>query len=102
MYGVWRTPSFGPPAPPCPEGWGKRRLGPPPPAERSPELSFHTRSGMYESAEPLLALLAAAQYAPPCSLNSVPPIAVTSGIEAGASTEKPFCAMLPFISSQSA
>ena len=78
-------------------------LEPPPPAERAPSsaVSFHTRSGIYERADALFALFAAFQYELPPSLNSVPPIPVTSGMDAGESTANPFCAIVAFGSSQS-
>src|ERR1019366_10377813 len=52
-------------------------------------LSFQTVSGMYEMAEPPLALLVAFQYGPGPSWKAVPPTPVTSGMSAGVSTASP-------------
>ena len=63
ISGTLREPLFGTPRPVCHAGWPKTVLAPPPPAAGLPDvLSFHTLSGMYEVAEPPLALLVAFQY----------------------------------------
>src|ERR1019366_3136201 len=90
MSGTLRAPLFGTPRPVCHGGLGKTVLAPPPPAPGLPGvLSFHTISGMYEMADPPLALLVAFQYWPEPSLRVVPPMPVTSGMSAGESTARP-------------
>src|SRR5258708_1940487 len=75
----------------------KYALAPPPDAEgwTSMALSFQAISGMYDFADALFASLVEFQYDPLLSLNSVPPTAVTSGMLAGASTERPGCVESP-------
>src|ERR1022692_269713 len=91
ISGTLRAPLFGTPRPVCHGGLGKTVLAPPPPAAgpMAGELSFQTISGMYETAEPPLALLVSFQYWPEPSLRVVPPMPVTSGISAGESTASP-------------
>src|SRR6478735_5385376 len=86
------------PNPFCQDGFAKDALAPPPVAHRPAlrphcagvQLSFHTFSGMYESAvtrtfvlelQYLLVLLP--------SLNSVPPTATVNGVDAGMLTDNP-------------
>src|ERR1035441_651351 len=90
ISGTLRAPLFGTPRPVCHGGLEKTVLAPPPPAAGLPGvLSFHTVSGMYEMAEPPLALLVVFQYWPEPSLRVVPPIPVTSGISAGEGNPRP-------------
>src|ERR1039457_7049131 len=90
ISGTLRAPLFGTPKPVCHGGLGKPVRAPPPPAAGLPgELSFQTISGMYEMAEPPLALLVSFQYWPEPSLSVVPPMPVTSGMSAGESTASP-------------
>src|ERR1039457_11555 len=90
ISGTLRAPLFGTPRPVCHAGLGKTVLAPPPPAAGLPGvLSFQTVSGMYEMAEPPLALLAAFQYWAEPSRKVVPPTPVTSGTSAGESTASP-------------
>src|ERR1039457_2323095 len=90
ISGTLRAPLFGTPRPVCHAGLGKTVLAPPPPAAGLPSvLSFQTISGMYEMAEPPLALLVAFQYWAEPSRKVVPPTPVTSGTSAGESTASP-------------
>src|ERR1017187_5227817 len=77
-------------------------LGPPPLASRrfAAAVSFQEVSGMYESADPRLALLDALQYVPLPSLKDVPPTAVTSGMLAGRVTAVPWTAVAAVLDSQ--
>src|ERR1035441_4255347 len=71
ISGTLRAPLFGTPRPVCHGGLEKTVLAPPPPAAGLPgELSFQTISGMYDMAEPPLALLVSFQYWPEPSLRS--------------------------------
>src|ERR1035441_2411274 len=93
ISGTLRAPLFGTPRPVCPGGLEKTVLAPPPPAAGLPgELSFQTVSGMYEMAEPPLALLVSFQYWPDPSLRVVPTMPVTSGISAGGRPPRTPCA----------
>jgi hypothetical protein len=62
---------------------GNLVLTPPPVAASEPpfaiskEVAFHAISGMYDNADPLLALLVGLQNIPEPSLNVVPPTPVT-------------------------
>src|ERR1035441_4259733 len=90
ISGTLRAALFGTPRPVCQVGWANTVLAPPPPAAGLPVvLSFQTVSGMYEMAEPRLALLAAFQYWAEPSRKVVPPTPVTSGTSAGESTASP-------------
>src|SRR5690348_3776499 len=86
--GTLRALSPGTPGPVCHAGLPKIVLDPPPPDAGSPgALSFHAASGIYDFAESPFAWLVSFQYALPVPVNSVPPTPVTSGIDAGRSTE---------------
>src|ERR1035437_1246976 len=90
ISGTLRAALFGTPRPVCQVGWAKTVLAPPPPAAGLPGvLSFQTVSGMYEMAEPPLALFAAFQYWAEPSREVVPPTPGTSGVSAGESTASP-------------
>src|ERR1039458_9333084 len=77
-------------------------LGPPPLASRrfAAAASFQEVSGMYESADPRLALLDALQYVPVPSLKDVPPTPVTSGMLAGSEAAVPWTAVAAVLDSQ--
>src|ERR1035437_4514374 len=90
ISGTLRALLFGTPRPVCHVGWAKTVLAPPPPAPGLPGvLSFQTVSGMYEMAEPPLALLAGFQYWAEPSRKVVQPMPVTSGMSAGDATANP-------------
>src|SRR5437764_1067870 len=83
--GTMRAFSEGIPGPVCHAGFGKRMLIPPVLLARPNRsgLSFQPFSGMYDIAEPPFAVVVVFQYVPPASSNSVPPMAVISGTDAG-------------------
>src|SRR5882762_639127 len=93
MSGMSRALSLGTLGPVCQYGFENRVLAPPT-LDQKPGViaSFQTFSGMYDNADPPLALLVVAQYLPLPSLNSVPPTAVTSGKLAGAPMLRPLVA----------
>ena len=78
-------------------------LAPPPPPESSPSgrVVPHALGNVALRRGAVRRCWCEFQYAPPCSSNMVPPMPVISGMLAGESTAKPFCAMAAPRSSQS-
>src|ERR1035437_9670619 len=92
MSGTSRALSAGTPGPVCQTGFENSVLAPPPVAAKRScaTVSFQDFLGMYDNAEPPLALAVEAQYEPAPSTNSVPPTAVISGMVDGNSGVSPF------------
>ena len=87
---------MGTPRPVCQAGFAKNTLKPPLPAAGDPVvLSFHTVSGMYDKTDSSVELFVVFQYVPILAVSVVPPIPVTSGTLAGASTARPVIADVP-------